>query len=182
MKPHTNEELIQRLKEIAAEEVPLEKRSGWNAMCYRMAIHPDMTGICDMCNKTFTYFAMGNENAIPETVNEIVELGYDAKVQVLCEECAQNIKDELYPNTGDELVLDDKNKIYLSCSDRNFLFYFRAKSEEPYHRALIGARYDYKLVLAFLEGKSSYRYHGKEYLLKDYIKTIEFMTGLKIDE
>lgn len=59
---------------------------------------------------------------------------------------------------------------------------FRTNSEEQYHRALIGARYDYNMLLAFLEGKSTYRYLGKEYLLKDYIKKIEFMTGLKIDD
>lgn len=179
----TREELIERLKEIASEEVPQERHRG--AMCYSIAPPEDFSTECDYCKSTIIYSSWSSRKIIHEIVDEITGLGYDAKVAVLCNECFKKLKAELYPEVEKELVLDEEHKIEMDCYNRNFVFYFRVSSDETYNCALSSNQDHYNAVLSFLKGEKAYRGYRipyeKKYIMKD-IPIIEFMTGLKIEE
>lgn len=176
----SKEELIERLKAIAEEEVPEIRNFG--AMCYEQMAPPLLEDTCDRCGNTIKFIGWRNGD-IPAIVQKIANLGYDAKVETLCEECCAKIKEELYPGIEDEIKIDDEHHIWVSCIGRNYLFYFRTKDSEPYHKAIADSYYYYQAVLAFLEGKSSYRGdHDEDNFLTEEMYILEFMTGLKIDD
>ena len=179
----SREELIERLKEISTEEVPIERYRG--AMCYSIAPPEELKTTCDYCKNTITYTGWKNDIKIPEIVDEMSRLGYDVKTAVLCNDCFKRLKSEIYLGVGDTLELDDGHTIDLSCSDRNFVFYFRTSPNEPYHCALSSFQDNYSAVLAFFKGEKSYigyLIRHTEKFIAEEIPIIEFMTGLKIDE
>lgn len=136
---------------------------------------------CDNCGAEITELERG-EKAIRNMVSRMSELGYDVKVEHLCEECCNKVKEQLYPGTDERIEKNEEKKIYVEVHDSNHLFYFRTDSTQPYHIALANPIYYYDPVLAFLEGKSSYSYHGKQHFLAEEIHLLEYMTGLKTDE
>ena len=171
-------ELIERLKSISNEKVPEQRSMG--AMCYCMRF-TDIILTCDDCGIEITA-EESNEKSVHGLVNRISALGYDIKVEHLCKECCCKVKEQLYPGIDEWLEIDEEKKIYVEVHHSNRLFYFRTKSTQPYHIALANPLYYYYPVLAFLEGKSSYSYHGKEHFLSEEIYLLEYMTGLKVDE
>lgn len=171
-------ELVKRLQEISQEEVPAERSMG--AMCYCMRF-TDITITCDKCGVEITE-EEGDEKRVQDMLNKMSELGYDVKVEHLCRECCNKVKEELYPGVDEWIEIDEEKKIHVEVFHSNRLFYFRTDNSMPYHIALANPLYYYDPVLAFLEGKSSYSYHGKQYFLAEEIHLLEYLTGLKIDE
>ena len=171
-------ELVERLKAISQEEVPEERSLG--AMCYCIKF-TEITLACDNCGTKITEVEHG-EKAVQDKVKRMSALGYDVKVEHLCTECCNKVKEQLYPGTDEWLEIDEEKKIYIEVHHSNRLFYFRTDSTQPYHIALANPIYYYDPVLAFLEGKSSYSYHGRQHFLTEEIHLLEYMTGLKIDE
>lgn len=176
----SKEELIKRLKAISVEDIPAERNMG--AMCYESMPPAEATDTCDLCGKSIRFIDWRNDD-IQEIVKKIVNLGYDAKIETLCRECCDKVKEELYPGINDEIKIDEEHQIWVPSSERNFLFYFRTNETEPYHRAIARNEDYYKALLSFLQGKSSYRdYYDCDNFLAEEIYVLEFMTGLKIDE
>ncbi len=174
----TRAELVERLKEISHEEVPAKRSMG--AMCYCMRF-TDITLACSKCGTEITVDE-GGERKVQDMVNKMSALGYDVKVEHLCKECCQKVKDQLYPGVDEWLVIDEEKKIFVEAHHSNRLFYFRTDNSMPYHIALANPIYYYDPVLAFLEGKSSYKYHGRDHFLTEEVYLLEYLTGLKINE
>lgn len=179
-KPLSKEELIARLEAIASEEIPVARNMG--AMCYSRMSPPEQTCQCDRCNNTITYMTW--KDNIPSIVKKIKRLGYDAKVEVLCSECCDKIKPELYPNLKDlqfEIKIGGKHTAEIFTYSRNFIFYFRIDETTDYHRVLLNNSYYYELLLNFLQGKSRYQgRYDQDVFLKENIPEIQYMTGIKL--
>ena len=91
-KAKTKEELIERLKAIAADDTPRVRHEG--AMCYSMAAPPEKHQKCDSCSKDICYHDCDRHESISKLVEEMVKLGYDVKVEKLCESCTEKLKKE----------------------------------------------------------------------------------------
>lgn len=169
----SREELIKRLKEIANEEIKVENNK-LSAMCYSLAIPPTLTFKCEECNKEMKDTMYESDYKwMRKTIYEIRNLGYDAKIKVLCEECLiKEIESGKYICNID----DFKNREPLFC------FYFRTNENEKYHLAESYNSYNYDIVLKFLKDVRKWEKRGMTQLLKDEIYTIERMTGLKLSE
>ncbi len=176
----SKEELTERLKAIAKEEPPAQRIMG--AMCYSTIPAPDVKIICDRCGKTFMNRSW-DRDSIADIVKKIARLGYDAKLELLCSECCEKVANELYGNQDKYDEFDDNNSIFIPRGNGTYLFYFRTNENESYHRALANNISYYKAVLAFLDGKSSYRdsFDAYNYLVEE-INVLEFMTGLKAED
>ena len=102
----------------------------------------------------------------------IYVLGYDAKVTVMCAECASKlgIKDV----NGEDIT--DQNKPY-------YVFYFKPKDQEEYHVSISCDLNDYTAVSIYLKNRESpledsvYDWHvkGKE-------EIISRMTGYDVEK
>ena len=166
------EELIQRLKAMAEEEVlpqeQKEHRSGivqkllssmevGSAMCYEPAA-PDMTYTftCPRCGrivKELDYDSRYELHKIASLVKKMKQLGYDVKTERVCSICSgRSGKHPLYVDT---------------------LFYFRFKGMEAYHVIVANHSQDYEVVLDFLRSKNSY-------YISEHKDIIEKMLGIKI--
>lgn len=169
----SREELIKRLKEIANEEIKIEN-NGISAMCYCPAIPPTLTFKCEECNTKMEYSMYEYKYKwMHKTIKEIRNLGYDAKIKVLCSDC---------------LIKEIESGEYI-CNSNNFgnwrplfCFYFRTNKNEKYHLAESNDSSDYDIVLKFLKDKRKWEKFDRTVLLKDRIYTIEQMTGLKLSE
>jgi len=192
-------ELIERLKAIAVEEVPENSFKGRISQCYAVTSSSPLSEkhripsskTCSHCGKELTYYrcleALTYETDIPDLVKEMSELGYDVKLEYVCEDCCKKLKEELYPNIGEGLVFDvndEKFMVKVVPLSENYVFYFRTDSTLPYHCAIANKNHYYRIVLSFLQGKSLYRDKliDEDIFLAREIHIIEFMTGLKIDE
>lgn len=173
-KPLSKEELVERLKAIADDDSPRED-DGMIAMCYSPSMPPIQKTKCDICGSEICYMGWGDDK-ISDYVKGIASLGYDVKVETVCESCAEKIKKEIYPNTKP----DDVDDIWLS--EINHIFFFRTSADEEYHRAIANDESQYRTLLAFLQNEKKYynEYHECNYLA-DEIDTIKFMTGIKLD-
>lgn len=178
-RPLSKDELIARLKAMAADETPKERCRG--AMCYSIMEPPEKHLICDMCGKDVAYHSWHHEKVI-EIVNEMKELGYDVKVETVCETCAEKLKAELYPNMkkpGDK-GYDEFKDIYIF--DINHIFFFRTSSDEDYHRAIAYHPSDYKPLLCLMQNKPKYfSSQMRSHFVDEEVETLEFMTGIKFD-
>ncbi|MCF0186344.1 MAG: hypothetical protein HUJ98_07655 [Bacteroidaceae bacterium] len=181
-KPLSREELVARLKAIAADESPRIERMG--AMCYDMSLGEEEHTECDICGCDITYLDSFNSlGTIYDSVWKIRSLGYDAKVENVCHECGEKLRKEIYPNSksyGEEGFDRDKD-IWIGAL--NHVFYFRLSPDEEYHRAIANDKYNYKALLALLQNKPLYTdYFDKGHYIADEIETLEFMTGIKFNE
>lgn len=167
------EELIKRLREIANEEIKVENNE-LSAMCYCPVIPPTLTFKCEECNTKMEYSMYEYKYKwMHKTIKEIRNLGYDAKIKVLCSDC---------------LIKEIESGEYI-CNSNNFgnwrllfCFYFRTNKNEKYHLAESNDSSDYDIVLKFLKDKRKWEEFDRTVLLKDRIYTIEQMTGLKLSE
>ena len=143
-------------------------------MCYCPAIRPTLTFNCKECNKEMKYdMYESSYKCMHETIEEIRNLGYDAKIKVLCSDC---------------LSKEIESGEYI-CNSNNFgnwrplfCFYFRTNKNEKYHLTESDNSSDYDIVLKFLKDKRKWEKFNETVLLKDRIYTIERMTGLKLSE
>lgn len=181
MKP-TTKDLIQRLKELAKEKLPIERNVG--AMCYSRMAPPQRKCKCKHCGKRITYSSWDG-NSIKDEVKEMAKLGFDTKVEILCDDCFKKTLMELYSQYNPDnfvftVKFEDDKEIILCPSDRNFLFYFRTDKDEPYHRVLANESFNYELLLHFLKGDSHFLDEfDEDVFIKEYLYVIEYMTGIK---
>ena len=178
-KPLSKEELVQRLKVMAADETPKVRHMG--AMCYSIMEPPEKHFKCEMCGKEYSYHSW-NHDSIIEIVDEMKKLGYDVKVETVCKTCAEKLKNELYPDMkkpGDEGYDEFKD---LWIFDINHIFYFRTSSKDEYHRAIAHHPSDYKPLLSLMQNKSSFfSSQGRSCFVDEEVENLEFMTGIKFD-
>lgn len=179
-KPLSKEELVARLKAMAADETPRERHPG--AMCYSICMPPENHLKCDMCGKDICYHSWNHETVI-EMVDKMKKLGYDVKVDTVCETCAKKLKVELYPDLKkpDDDGYDEFKDIHIF--DINHIFYFRTSSDEQYHRAIAYHPYNYKPLLALMQNEHEFLDgHGANHFTDEEKESLEFMTGINFDE
>ena len=146
------EELIQRLKAMAEEEV-VPSDTNLVMTCY-YPISETQKFTCPRCGRiALEHNIRGNLHAIISMVEEMKQLGYDAKIERVCSICSGN--SGMHP------------------LDVDTLFYFRFKGMETYHVTVANHSPAYKVVLDFLRSKNPY-YDSK------YKDIIEDMLGIKI--
>lgn len=198
-------ELIKRLEDISLDETDYEMSEG--AMCYSMAPCPELNFECDECGrKAQRTMYNSTYESMHDAINEMCDLGYDAKLCDLCLECmiskvnsgeficnldsfddVINISthwDSEYKNRVKDNLSEDEiiRKLREECSDKVFLcFFFRTDSSEKYHMIQSNYEYCYEAVLQFLRNNRSYiGGFGRTHLLRNEIDLIERMTGLTI--
>lgn len=173
------QELIEQLKELAAQELPTYLANHIGAMCYEPSMEDNITACCNHCHRTMFFYAYrSNEEKLNSIISEIKALGYDVIFEVICGSCALKAKEEA---EFFDLPFTCENDIYEEGTYH--LFSFKTKSDKDYHLAISDSLYDYQAVLAFLKGdayfKDSYdRYHS----IMDEQDTIKRMTGIGIKE
>ena len=166
----SKEELVERLKAIAADETPRVESRG--AMCYSPSIPKELHIKCQNCGCDITYDSFNDHRAIMACVNEISRLGYDAKLKTICNSCAETLKKELY--------LDKKEDIWLDVI--NHVFCFRTSENEEYHRVIANDFYQYQALLTLLQNKPMYYGdYDESHYIADEIETLEFMTGIQFN-
>lgn len=177
--PLSKEELVARLKSMAADETPRVRHLG--AMCYCIVDPPKKRFKCDMCGKSVIYQSWQHDKVVT-SVNEMKELGYDVKLDTVCKSCAEKLKEELYPNLkkpGEE-GYDEFNDIYIF--EINHIFYFRTSEDENYHRAIAYHNYDYEELLCLMRNQREYfDRQMRNHYLDEEKENLEFMTGIKFD-
>ena len=178
-KPLSKEELVARLKALAADNTPRVRHLG--AMCYCVTDPPKKRFKCDLCGKNVIYQSWQHDDVV-KTVNEMKELGYDVKLDTVCKTCAEKLKDELYPDLkkpGDD-GYDEFKDIHLF--EINHIFYFRTSEDEDYHRAIAYHSYDYEELLCLMQNQREYfDGHMKNHFLDEEKENLEFMTGIKFE-
>lgn len=186
----SREELIIQLQAISTEGGTRELMSG--AMCYCPAPHKISPQWYDKftrkkivwCNKCHRLIICDRDpNEIEELVKSIASMGYDVRVKSYCKKCCKKLKEELYPDIDDVIVIDKEHSIDISLEKRNHVFYFRTDCNEPYHRAIANDSLYYQYVHDYLEqtSKRGDSINGSHFT-RWQRHVIEYMTGLKIDE
>ena len=159
------EELIQRLKAMAEEEVLPRKQRPMGAMCYSPAApNKTYTFTCPRCGriiKELDYKSRSNLLKIASMVNEMKQLGYDVKIERVCSICSGS---------------SGKHPLEVDT-----LFYFRFKGMEAYHVVVANNLQAYKIALAFLRSENAY-YGDRDELeyVSEHRDVIEEMLGIKI--
>lgn len=183
MNPLSKEELISRLQAIAADETPREEHFG--AMCYSQMAPPEKHTKCERCGSSFTFHDWSRREQIQSLVKQIKRLGYDVNLQVICRDCANKLKEELYKDSPDiaDGLFGQEGKITVWIGDINFLFSFRTASTEPYHLAIANHINEYSSLLALLKNNRMYldSYDSSHYIA-DEKHVLKFMTGINFDE
>ena len=195
----SREELIKQLQAISIEGGSRELMSG--AMCYCPARpnyddeeEEDLLRLFDRfrrkkivwCNKCYRLIICDREpNEIKELVKSIASMGYDVRVKSYCKKCCKKLKEKLYPGIDDKLIIGEKYTytINIPLEKRNYVFLFRADSNEAYHRAIANDSLYYKYVHDYLEhaSKRGDSINGCHFTRWQRL-VVEYMTGLKIDE
>lgn len=181
-KPLSKEELIERLKAIAADETPRVDNPG--AMCYSPIAPQTKHAKCSACGCDIQYYDYNDieDKPIKKLVKEIAHLGYDAKVSTICKTCAEKLKKELYPNMKSEDEDGFNWKTDFRIDEINFVFYFRTSKETEYHRTIANSAYKYMALLTLLENERMYSgYYDESHYIADEIDTLEYMTGIKFN-
>lgn len=182
MKSLSKEELVARLRAIAADETPREEHYG--AMCYSQMAPPTKKAKCDLCKQEFTYSGWNEGERIKSVVREMAKLGYDVKVETVCRSCAESLKAELHPNEPDYWTAYKEGKKYhVSVCDINFLFSFRTSPDVEYHRAIANNEDYYVSLLSLLKNSPMYfDSYDRNYYIADEKDVLQFMTGIDFNE
>ena len=166
----TKEELIEQLKSIANDETEVTLSMG--AMCYspRSSAFEFQRVKCESCGKELLEDLSRKDTRISGKVQLIEVLGFDAKVERVCSDCAS------------KLGLKNKDGQPLRDHSLHNVFYFKTKEQENYNISVADSRIDYDAVIAFLKNKKTFTgYHGRTHLVKDHLELIKKMTGISID-
>lgn len=171
----TKKELVDKLKKLSGKAAKPKGRK--TAMCYSPAPPKPTTAYCEVCKKLITDHMSSDEaikgECIQRSVRSIIySLGYDAKVTVMCAECASKLGIQDVNGEG----ITDQNKPY-------YVFYFKQKGQEEYHVSISDSWFDYNAVALYLKNRESpledsiYDWHikGKE-------EIISRMTGYKVEK
>ena len=141
----TKKDLVDKLKKLSGKAASHMPRK--TAMCYSPAPPKPTTAYCEVCKKLITDHMSSDEASKGEYIQRKVRLiiyvlGYDAKITVMCAECASKlgIKDV----NGEDIT--DQNKPY-------YVFYFKPKDQEEYHVSISGSWYDYNAVAIYLKNR-----------------------------
>ena len=114
-----------------------------------------------------------HKNYIFGTVSKISNLGYDAKVQLCCRDCAEKLVNEQNPVAGAKSGIDEAN----------FLFSFRANGDGEYYRRIVNDRAMYEKLHALLAKED---FHNEDYRSYGYTPNekivFKYMTGINPDE
>ena len=178
----SKDELIARLKAISADKS--ERIESIGAMCYSPAPPPIKHAQCEMCRNHITYCDWRNERAsISKIVKQISELGYDAKVEVCCIECAKQFLEGLQ---SDNKSLPDDEANYYSLphyGEINYLFSFKPKDGDKYHLCIANSEEQYKSLYSLLNNMPFYNdnYDAICYIA-DEKDVLKYMTGIDFDE
>ena len=190
-KPLSKEELIAQLKELSEREIPQDFESRVPAaMCYypgplKSPALERLRGKCDSCGRRIVesgYFLMDPEE-IKDAVEQIKAIGYDAKVEFLCPDCAAKvgIKGIKSEDSNQTLVSSFVKKL-TPCDRVLCVFYFKAKGQEEYHIAVSNEISDYKAVLAFLKDEPTYTGNfDRINQIKDNLDIIKRLTGISVE-
>ena len=173
----SKEKLAALLKELEAEEA--ERMGGMSAMCYSISIRPNEFPKCELCGKEILVEKLLGwkwemiRNSIRKTVSEISSLGYDARVQLCCRDCAEKSVKEQNP------AADAKPGI----NEANFLFSFRINESSEYYRRVVNDRTMYEKLHALLAKED---FHIEDYRSYGYTPSekivFKYMTGINPDE
>lgn len=182
-KPLSKEELIAQLKELSEREIPQDLEFH-GAMCYSpapMELHTK----CDSCGRRIVEsgFFLMNPEKIKDAVEQIKALGYDAKVEFLCPDCAAKVGIMVIKSEDSNQTLFSSLVKKLTPCDRVLcVFYFKAKGQEEYHIAESNEISDYKAVLAFLKDEPTYTGNfDRINQIKDNLNIIKRLTGISVE-
>ena len=170
MKHPTKEELIEQLKALANDETDIPERMG--AMCYSPAPPEPVMAKCDSCGKQIQEMSWRKivRHVLEKKVETMTELGFDAKIEHLCADCAG------------KLGFKDEDGETLFDGEMYYVFYFKTKEQENYHLAISNDEDDYNAVIAFLKNEKTYTdFFDNTHLIKDELPLIERMTGISIE-
>lgn len=163
----SKEELTARLKELLDERAEQMQNI---AMCYCPA-PPHSWHICELCGEEcevdeFSYWERCKDG-IFKTVSKIVDLGYDAKVQFCCRECAEKlIKERISADFMEALFPFDAEHqtpslmIGLIQAIRKLLFPFAAEHQTPRVNEQISAAYAEEARISDANFLFSFRING----------------------
>ena len=154
------EELVQRLKAMAEEEVLPPGQRPMGAMCY-CPHYKTHTFTCPRCGRKALDDSSADFHAITSMIEEMKQLGYDVKTERVCSVCSGR--------SGRHPL------------DVDTLFYFRYKGMEAYHVAVANRSWIYKVVLSFLRSENAY-YGDRDNLkyVSEQRDVIEEMLGIKL--
>ena len=174
----SKEELTALLKELNAEE-EAERMGGMSAMCYSIVVPPDEFPKCELCGKEIHDEKLLGwkwekfRDCIRKTVSEISSLGYDAKVQLCCRDCAAKSIKEQNPAADAKAGIDEAN----------FLFSFRINESSDYYRRIVNDWAMYEKLHALLAKED---FHIEDYRSYGYTPSekivFKYMTGINPDE
>ena len=176
--PLSKEELVERLKALAADETPKMRNMG--AMCYSIAQPPAKQTLCDFCHCIIHYW--GREDIIKAMVGDMKMLGYDVKVRIVCPHCAQKTEAELLAKR--ESQDEDNYKRIKDMWPNNIyhIFYIKVSPDIEYHRVIENDPDKYRTLLALLENRPMFSGNfGKLHYVDEEIEILEHMTGIKFD-
>jgi len=126
------EELIEQLKELAAQKLPTYLANHMGAMCYEPSMIDSFSATCQHCHRPLVYQAFRNdEEKLNSIISEIKDLGYDVTFEIICGSCALKAKEE---EDFFDLPLTSEDDIYEEGTYH--LFCFKAKSDKDYHQAI----------------------------------------------
>ena len=112
------EELIEQLKELAAQKLPMYLANHMGAMCYEPSMIDSFSTICQHCHRQLTYQAFHcDEEMFNSIIKEIKDLGYDASLEVICGSCALEAKEEAeffdLPFTSEDDICEEYCRLWL---------------------------------------------------------------------
>lgn len=171
----TKKELIGKLKNLSYKAAKPKGRK--TAMCYSPAPPKPTTAYCEVCKKLITDHLSSDEVTYGEYIQRrvrsiIYSLGYDAKVTVMCAECASmlGIKDV----NGEDIA--DQNKPY-------YVFYFKPKDQKDYHVSVSCDLNDYTAVALYLKNRETPTEGGVyDMFVKGKEEIISRMTGYDVEK
>lgn len=187
--PLSKEELVARLKALAADGTP--KVENFGAMCYSQMSPPQKKESCQMCGKEFTYSDWHDKDNICELVKKMKEKGYDVKVDIMCHDCAEKMIKQLHPDclfSNPDQEDDDNTDCFTVVNDIwptdiNFLFSFRPSDAEQYHQVIANYPVLYRSLYSLMENKRRYSDdHDASHYIEDETDILQFMTGIIFDE
>lgn len=178
-KSFTKEELVEQLKKLANDKSNIAMHRG--AMCYEPAMPEILETTCSHCGKQIKFSDYyGYDQWENHFVDQIRDLGYDAKIESWCIDCAVN-EGLLQSNETDDVKmpqLDEYARPY-ARGGRCPVFFFKTKDSEQYHRAVIHDTNDLKAVVAFLEKDNKYEgSNGQTIPLRDRLDLVTSLTGI----
>ena len=175
------EELVARLKELSVTTIRQKEFMG--AMCYSPSIPPIEHTKCDWCGDDIAYENWHDEReAIYKTVQSIVNLGYDAKVEVCCMKCAETLAEDLHFGDETQKEEDSTYDATFHLGEINYLFSFKPKDGDNYHVCIANSVGQYKSLHSLLSNRTSYSdYYDFIHYVADEKDVLKYMTGIDFD-